>query len=154
MEAARPVERRRLDQSLAERLPLRLLLVDDNLINQKVASRLLQQMGYRPEIASNGFEAIRALERKPFDVILMDVQMPELDGLEATRRIRQRQQEPDAHPHFKAPLLIIAMTANAMQGDREKCLAAGMNEYIAKPIRLSRFPQQIGSYLASKEGAA
>jgi len=134
-EPERPTEHGRLDHKLAERLPLRVLLVDDNFINQKVASRLLQQMGYRPEIASNGNEAIRALERKPFDVILMDVQMPELDGLEATRRIRQRQQEPDAHPHFKAPLLIIAMTANAMQGDREKCLAAGMNEYIAKPIR-------------------
>ncbi|HKQ40186.1 MAG TPA: response regulator [Verrucomicrobiae bacterium] len=134
-EPERPAERSRLDQKLAERLPLRVLLVDDNVINQKVASRLLQQMGYRPEIASNGIEAIRALERKPFDVILMDVQMPELDGLEATRRIRQRQQEPDAHPHFKAPLLIVAMTANAMQGDREKCLAAGMNEYVAKPIR-------------------
>jgi len=105
------------------------------LINQKVASRLLQQMGYRPDIAGNGLEAIRALERKPFDVILMDVQMPELDGLEATRRIRQRQQEPDAHPHFKPPILIVAMTASAMQGDREKCLAAGMNEYLAKPIR-------------------
>ena len=134
-EPERPAERSRLDHKLAERLPLRLLLVDDNVINQKVASRLLQQMGYRPEIASNGVEAIRALERKPFDVILMDVQMPELDGLEATRRIRQRQQEPDAHPHFKAPLLIVAMTANAMQGDRDKCLAAGMNEYIAKPVR-------------------
>jgi CheY-like chemotaxis protein/HPt (histidine-containing phosphotransfer) domain-containing protein len=134
-EPARAAERTRLDIKLAERLPLRLLLVDDNLINQKVASRLLQQMGYRPEIATNGFEAIRALERKPFDVILMDVQMPELDGLEATRRIRLRQQEPDPHPHFKAPVLIVAMTASAMQGDREKCLAAGMNEYLAKPIR-------------------
>lgn len=134
-EPVRPAENSRLDHNLAERLPLRLLLVDDNQINQKVASRLLQQMGYRPEIASNGLEAIRALERKPFDVILMDVQMPELDGLEATRRIRRRQQEPDAHPHFKPPILIVAMTASAMQGDREKCLAAGMNEYLAKPIR-------------------
>ena len=134
-EPARARENARLDRNLAERLPLRVLLVDDNSINQKVASRLLQQMGYRPEIASNGLEAIRALERKPFDVILMDVQMPELDGLEATRRIRQRQLEPDPHPHFKGPLLIVAMTANAMQGDREKCLGAGMNEYLAKPIR-------------------
>jgi CheY-like chemotaxis protein/nitrogen-specific signal transduction histidine kinase/HPt (histidine-containing phosphotransfer) domain-containing protein len=131
----RPVEKARLDANLAERLPLRLLLVDDNLVNQKVASRLLQQMGYRPEIASNGLEAIRALERKPFDVILMDVQMPELDGLETTRRIRQRQKDAEPHPHFQAPLLIVAMTASAMQGDREKCLAAGMNEYLAKPIR-------------------
>jgi CheY-like chemotaxis protein len=121
---------------LAERLPLRVLLVDDNAINQKVASRLLQQFGYVPEIAGSGLEAIRALEQKPFDLILMDVQMPEIDGLEATRRIRLRQQEPEPHPHFKAPIVIIAMTASAMQGDREKCLAAGMDDYVSKPVRV------------------
>jgi CheY-like chemotaxis protein/HPt (histidine-containing phosphotransfer) domain-containing protein len=156
-EPMRAAERKALDVKLAERLPLRVLLVDDNLINQKVASRLLQQMGYRPEIASNGVEAIRALEEKPFDVILMDVQMPELDGLEATRRIRQRQQEPDAHPHFKSPVLIVAMTASAMQGDREKCLAAGMNEYVAKPIRpetLQAALEQCGMMLMQKTGVA
>ena len=154
-EPARAAEATRLDRNLAERLPLRLLLVDDNLINQKVASRLLQQMGYRPEIASNGLEAIRALEQKPFDVILMDVQMPELDGLEATRRIRKRQQESDPHPHFQAPVLIVAMTASAMQGDREKCLAAGMNEYLAKPIRpeaLQAALEHCGAILAGNTG--
>ena len=154
-EPVRPVENARLDPNLAERLPLRLLLVDDNLINQKVALRLLQQMGYRPEIASNGLEAIRLLERKPFDVILMDVQMPELDGLETTRRIRQRQQDADPHPHFRAPLLIVAMTASAMQGDREKCLAAGMNEYLAKPIRpeaLQAVLEHCGAVLAYNTG--
>jgi len=125
----------RIDAALAQRLPLRVLLTDDNLINQKVASRLLQQMGYQAAIAKNGLEAIRALERQPYDLILMDVQMPEMDGLEATRRIRQRQQEPSAPPHFKQPILIVAMTANVMQGDREKCVAAGMDDYLPKPIR-------------------
>jgi CheY-like chemotaxis protein len=109
----------RMDPSLAKRLPLRVLLTDDNVINQKVASRLLQQMGYKADVANNGLEAIAALERQPYDLILMDVQMPELDGLEATRRIRQRQQQPSPPPHFEKPIFIIAMTANAMQGDRD-----------------------------------
>ena len=121
---------------LASRCPLRVLVADDNVINQKVASRMLQQMGYKADVASNGLDVIQALERAPYDMILMDVQMPELDGLEATRRIRQRQQEPAPHPHFQRSLAIIAMTANAMHGDREKCLAAGMDEYLPKPIRL------------------
>jgi CheY-like chemotaxis protein/HPt (histidine-containing phosphotransfer) domain-containing protein len=125
----------KLDASLAKRLPLRLLLTDDNVINQKVASRLLQQMGYKADIANNGLEAIRALERQRYDMIFMDVQMPECDGLEATRRIRQRQQESPSHPHFRQPIIIIAMTANAMQGDKDKCVAAGMNDYIPKPVR-------------------
>jgi len=125
----------KLDSSLAKRLPLRLLLTDDNVINQKVASRLLQQMGYKADIANNGLEAIRALERQPYDMIFMDVQMPECDGLEATRRIRQRQQESPPHPHFRQPIVIIAMTANAMQGDKDKCVAAGMNDYVSKPVR-------------------
>jgi CheY-like chemotaxis protein/HPt (histidine-containing phosphotransfer) domain-containing protein len=137
---ARPVskqasEPRKMDTLLASRVPLRVLLTDDNVINQKVASRLLQQLGYRADIANNGLEAIQALERQPYDLIFMDVQMPELDGLEATRRIRQRQSDPAAHPHFQQPIIIIAMTANAMQGDREKCLAAGMDAYLSKPVR-------------------
>ena len=125
----------KLDPALAQRLPLRLLLADDNIINQKVALRLLQQMGYRADIANNGLEVLRAMEQQPYDLILMDVQMPELDGLETSRRIRQRQQEPSPHPHFTQTLTIIAMTANAMQGDREKCLESGMNDYIPKPVR-------------------
>jgi CheY-like chemotaxis protein len=124
-----------MNDALAQRLPLRVLLADDNVINQKVASRLLQQLGYRADIANNGLEVLQALEQKPYDLILMDVQMPKLDGLEATRRIRQRQQGPSPHPHFQPALTIIAMTANAMQGDREKCLEAGMNDYIPKPVR-------------------
>jgi CheY-like chemotaxis protein/HPt (histidine-containing phosphotransfer) domain-containing protein len=125
----------RMDASMAERLPLSILLADDNVINLKVALRLLLQLGYKADTASNGLEAFRAVEQKPYDVILMDVQMPEMDGLDATRRIRQRQQEAAPPPHFQRPIVIIAMTANAMQGDREKCVAAGMDDYLPKPVR-------------------
>jgi len=125
----------KLDTSLAARLPLRVLLADDNVINQKVASRLLQQMGYQADLASNGLEVLQALERKPYDVILMDVQMPRMDGLETTRQIRLRQKDAGAGPLFNSRVMIIAMTANAMHGDQEKCLAAGMNSYIPKPVR-------------------
>jgi CheY-like chemotaxis protein/HPt (histidine-containing phosphotransfer) domain-containing protein len=120
---------------MAERFPLSILLADDNAINQKVALRLLQQLGYKADTANNGLEAVRAVEQKPYDVILMDVQMPQMDGLEATRNIRQRQGEPASAGHFHRPITIIAMTANAMQGDREKCVAAGMDDYLAKPVR-------------------
>jgi CheY-like chemotaxis protein/HPt (histidine-containing phosphotransfer) domain-containing protein len=126
----------KLDPTLAARLPLRVLLCDDNVINQKVAVRLLQQMGYRAGLAANGVEALAALDRQPYDLIFMDVMMPEMSGLEATRLIRERQRLPDRFPHYKSPLIIIAMTASAMPGDREKCLAAGMDDYIAKPVRL------------------
>jgi CheY-like chemotaxis protein/HPt (histidine-containing phosphotransfer) domain-containing protein len=125
----------KLDKDLSSRYPLRILLADDNPINQKVASRLLQQFGFKADIANNGLEAIGALERQPYDIIFMDVQMPELDGLEATRRIRQRQQDPSAAAHFHRPIMIVAMTANAMHGDREKCVGAGMDDYIPKPVR-------------------
>ncbi|MCK4978124.1 MAG: response regulator, partial [Anaerolineales bacterium] len=118
-----------LDPDLAISLPLRILLTEDNVVNQKLALRLLQKMGYRADVAGNGIEAIQALERQPYDVILMDVQMPEMDGLEATRQINQRWERHE-RPH------IIAMTANVMPGDREMCLAAGMDDYIAKPLRV------------------
>jgi CheY-like chemotaxis protein/HPt (histidine-containing phosphotransfer) domain-containing protein len=126
----------KLDPSLASRLPLRVLLCDDNVINQKVALRLLQQMGYRADLAANGLEALAALDRQPYDLIFMDVMMPELDGLEATRLIRERQKQKRQFPNYKSSIIVVAMTANAMQGDREKCLAAGMDDYIAKPVRL------------------
>ena len=96
-------------------------------MNQKVALRLLERLGYGADVASNGLEAIEALERRPYDVVLMDVQMPELDGLDASRRICERW--PDTRPR------IIAMTANALPEDREACFAAGMDDYVAKPIR-------------------
>jgi len=106
---------------------LRILLAEDNAVNQKLALRLLMQQGYEATIANDGQQAIDALADGDFDTVLMDVQMPELDGLEATRRIRKRW--PDRR------LRIVAMTANAMAGDRETYLAAGMDDYISKPIR-------------------
>jgi CheY-like chemotaxis protein len=124
-EPARPV----LDPELARTHPLRILLAEDNIVNQKLALRLLEQMGYRADIASNGMEAVDSMERQPYDVILMDVQMPEMDGLDATRLIRKLKDI--AQPR------IVAMTANAMQGDREMCMAAGMDDYLSKPIRIN-----------------
>jgi CheY-like chemotaxis protein len=125
----------KLDPALAQRLPLRVLLCDDNAINQKVAARLLQQMGYRADLAGNGVEALAALDRQPYDLIFMDVMMPEMSGFEATVIIRERQQQNAHHPNYKPRIIIVAMTANAMHGDREKCLAAGMDDYLAKPVR-------------------
>jgi PAS domain S-box-containing protein len=107
---------------------LRILVAEDNAVNQQLAVLLLQKLGYRADVAGDGTEAIEALERQPYDVVLMDVQMPEMDGMEATRRIHQR------WPAETRPY-IIAVTANAMEGDREACLAAGMDDYISKPIR-------------------
>jgi PAS domain S-box-containing protein len=117
-----------LDPELGAKHPLRILLAEDNAVNQKLALRLLQQLGYRADLASNGFETIDSLERQIYDVVLMDVQMPEMDGLEATRLIR-------TSADLTQPC-IIAMTANAMEGDREMCIAAGMDDYISKPIRV------------------
>jgi CheY-like chemotaxis protein len=118
-----------MDAGLAARHPLRILLAEDNVVNQKLALRLLSQMGYRADLASNGIEAIECIARQTYDVVLMDVQMPEMDGLEAARRITA------TYPPNQRPR-IVAMTANAMQGDREACLAAGMDDYVTKPIRV------------------
>ena len=120
--------------SLASRLPLRVLLADDNAINQKVAVRILQQFGYQPEVAANGREVLEAIGHEAFDMVFMDVMMPEMDGLEATRQIRKRQMSGE-HKNFQSRIIICAMTAHAMAGDREKCLAAGMDDYLSKPVR-------------------
>jgi two-component system, sensor histidine kinase and response regulator len=110
-------------------MKLRVLLAEDNAVNQKVASRLLEKQGHLVTIASDGRAALDALSRENFDLVLMDVQMPEMDGFEATAAIRAQERETGKH------LPIIAMTAHAMQGDRERCMAAGMDDYIAKPIK-------------------
>ena len=118
-----------MEPEMAERHPLRILLAEDNAVNQKLALKLLSQMGYRVDVAGNGLEAIQAIERQKYDLVLMDVQMPEMDGLEASRQICSRWSRGERP-------LIVAMTANAMQGDRERCLEAGMDDYVSKPIRV------------------
>ncbi len=126
----------RLDPKMASRHPLRILLAEDNVVNQKLALRILQQMGYRADLASNGIEAIESVGRQVYDVVLMDVQMPEMDGLDAARQICARWQ-PNERPR------IVAMTANAMQGDRDMCLEAGMDDYLTKPIRVERLVEAL-----------
>jgi two-component system sensor histidine kinase/response regulator len=117
-----------LDASQTEPSGLKVLLAEDNLVNQRVAGELLRRWGHRVHIANNGLEAVAALERDTFDLILMDLQMPRMDGLEATRLIRQSESQTGGH------VPIVAMTAHAMRSDKERCLAAGMDDYLTKPI--------------------
>jgi signal transduction histidine kinase/DNA-binding response OmpR family regulator len=119
--------------------PLRILLVEDNHVNKKVALLMLEQLGYRADAAGDGIEALIAVRREPYDVVLMDVQMPEMDGLEATRRIRE-ELSPERQP------AIVAMTANATTGDHVLCVQAGMDEFISKPIRLAQLESILGAY--------
>jgi len=139
--SVRPGDRtsKTLDAQFAQRLPLRILLVEDVVVNQKVARQMLQRLGYRADVANNGQEALESLRRQSYQVVFMDVQMPEMDGLEATRRIR-------AAGALAYQPWIIAMTAHAMQGDREQCLQAGMNDYISKPIRAEALVQALNHY--------
>ncbi len=115
-------------EQMAEKYPLRILLAEDNRINQKVALKMLGRLGYQAVVVENGRQVLNALQANPYDVVLMDIQMPEMDGLEATKQIHQR------YPPFQRPH-IIAVTANAMAGDRENYLANGMDDYISKPIK-------------------
>jgi CheY-like chemotaxis protein/HPt (histidine-containing phosphotransfer) domain-containing protein len=124
------------DEASSVVAPLRILLAEDNEINQKVATRLLERLGHRPDVASNGREALARLEQAPYDVVLLDVQMPEMDGLETSRAICTRWSA-GQRPR------IVAMTAEAMQGDREKCLAAGMDDYITKPVTLDQLREAL-----------
>ncbi len=132
----------RLSSSPGADRNLNILLAEDNPVNQKVMLQMLSKLGYSAAVAANGLEAIQALERQHYDVVLMDVQMPEMDGFEATRIIRQRW--PEDGPS------IIAITAYALEGDREKCLDIGMDSYISKPVKMDELAKTLSNYMLRK----
>ena len=145
---ATPKVQPKMQANLAGRLPLRILVAEDNVINQKLTLRILAKMSYVADVAGNGLEVLDALKRQAYDLVFMDVQMPELDGLEATRTIVRD------WPKDKRPK-IIAMTANALQGDRERCIDAGMDDYVSKPIlpeEVQRVLEKWGSLVTTERG--
>jgi CheY-like chemotaxis protein len=121
---------------------LALLLAEDNEVNRKVALRMLLKLGCTADVAVNGLEALERTSQRDYDLVFMDCQMPELDGFEATRHIRAREEVTGQH------VRIVAMTANAMEGDRERCLDAGMDEYVSKPVKLEKLSEQLREALA------
>ncbi len=139
--ATEPPPRAVLEGRLGAERPQQILVADDNLVNQKVARHMLERIGYRADVVANGREAVAALDTVDYDIILMDLRMPEMDGIEATRRIRQR---PGPQPS------IVAMTALAMEGDREQCLAGGMDDYVSKPIQLSELVATLQRVMRAK----
>ena len=141
---SRNTKRERFDKKMGQQNPLRILLAEDNLVNQKVVLRIFEKLGYRADLAANGLEAIQALNRQQYDIIIMDVQMPEMDGLEATRQIR-KQIPPSRQPY------ILALTANALQGDRERCLNAGMDDFLTKPVKVSALVEKLEEYIEKSQ---
>jgi CheY-like chemotaxis protein len=129
-----------MDGQMGTRLPLKILVAEDNAVNQKLVLRLLERHGYAADVVENGLQAVAAVAEADYDLVLMDLQMPELDGLEATRRILANR--PDSAPR------IVALTANAMAEDRAMCIAAGMHDYLSKPIR----PEELVAVLERAAG--
>jgi len=118
-------------------LPLHILLVEDNSVNQKIGIRMLENMGHRIALANHGLEALEKLESNSYDMVLMDIQMPEMDGFEATSCIRKKEKQSGSH------IPIIALTAHAMKGDRERCLAGGIDGHASKPLKADRLTSEI-----------
>ncbi|WP_373481333.1 response regulator [Geminocystis sp.] len=129
-------------ENIANIAPLKILIAEDNVINQKVITNILKRLGYRADVVADGLEVLETLRRQCYDLILMDVQMPEMDGLTATRHIRTFWNTPN-HNFYGNPPYIIAMTANAREGDRQICLAAGMDDYLSKPVRVESLVQKL-----------
>ncbi|MEO6034060.1 MAG: response regulator, partial [Verrucomicrobiota bacterium] len=132
--------------------PIRILLAEDNSVNQKVALGQLHKLGYTVDVAANGLEVLKTLEQIPYDIILMDCQMPEMDGYETTRKIRQREKKMATNDESNPPIYIIALTAHAMKGDREECLRAGMNDYLSKPVSLTEMRGALQRWRPHKTG--
>jgi two-component system, sensor histidine kinase and response regulator len=131
----------KLPGDFSVKYPLEILVAEDNLINQKVILHILNKLGYKPLLVENGAEAVEEARKKQYDIILMDMQMPEMDGIQATRFIRQ---------NLENQPIIIALTANTMQGDQEECLKAGMNDYISKPVRLEELTGKLEKWSLKK----
>jgi CheY-like chemotaxis protein len=140
------VTRYTLHDAAAVRVSLRILLAEDNLVNQRLAMRLLEKRGHQVTLACNGLAAVAATEKDTFDLVLMDLQMPEMDGFEATTALRERERGTGIH------LPVIALTAHALKGDRERCLDGGMDGYLSKPIRSQELDAVLEIYTARKSG--
>ena len=132
----------KLPANFSEKYPLEILVAEDNLINQKVIMHILHKLGYKPGLVENGAEAVDEARKKQYDIILMDMQMPEMDGIQATRFIRQ---------NLENQPVIIALTANTMEGDQEECLKAGMNDYLSKPVRLEELTNKLEKWSLTKK---
>jgi CheY-like chemotaxis protein len=131
-------------EPIADNRNIRVLLAEDNIVNQRVAITQLRKLGYSADAVANGLEVLDAIESVPYDVILMDCQMPEMDGYEATKRIR-------ASTSKTANIPIVAMTAHAMEGDRERCLEAGMNDYVSKPVKIEELGRVLEHWTAKSD---
>jgi CheY-like chemotaxis protein len=146
-EAAIPlITRHSLRDACEPSVTLRVLLAEDNEVNQRLAARLLEKRGHCVTVTANGREALDALEKGAYDLVLMDLQMPEMDGFQATAALRAREKHNGTHLH------VVALTAHAMKGDRERCLAAGMDGYLSKPIRPQELDDLLASHLARRVG--